>query len=253
MKLLNKKSKSELESQKSITTSNSSNSLNASFESAKSENPKFDMKGFSKLTLNQQVLKRYEIMNLKPPASALGAQVSKVKKAEPGAGDAAKKQEPHVPQLIIDPNSTPRIPLVMRQRYLKIIFENCKSSFASLQKACEKASEQEKSIYDRSKSKPTYLNLCANMVRSLRAQNPAAPTSASVGSMSINNKLVNGIPKNIQKPSNTYSHEAMMNGPKASKVSYSINRVKQIEIKDLNGESPQFIINLFSKEFFKCL
>lgn len=49
------------------------------------------------------------------------------------------------------------------------------------------------------------------------------------GTMSLKNK----VPEKAKPP--TQSHEAMLSGPKASRCTYSINRVKQLEAKDLSG------------------
>lgn len=125
----------------------------------------------------------------------------------------------------------------MRQRYLSFIFDNGKTSFATLEKACEKAAEQEKSIYDRSKNKTIYTNLAANLIKSLRDQHVQQIKEQHQNNAS-NKPIVNSPTKliNNQKTQGiSYSHEALLSGPKASRVSYSINKVKQIEIKDLTG------------------
>ena len=119
--------------------------------------------------------------------------------------------------------------------------------FATSQKACEKAAEQEKSIYDRAKNKTIYTNLCANLIKSLRtqqqSQNQAAsqpiPRLMNVNSMKLNNTTNSGKLQTIPVSPNrtSYSHEAMLSGSKASRISYSINRVKQVEIKDLSSKS----------------
>ena len=136
----------------------------------------------------------------------------------------------------------------MRQRYLMFIFENGKTSFATLEKACEKAAEQEKSIYDRSKNKTIYTNLAANLIKSLRDQHVQQIKEQQQNNSSskpiVNNptKLIN----NQKSQVTSYSHEALLSGPKANRVSYSINKTKQIEIKDLTG----FYILLYLIENF---
>ena len=131
--------------------------------------------------------------------------------------------------------------------------------FATIEKACEKAAEQEKSIYDRSKTKTIYVNLAANLIKSLRVQQPntsststatnntssalgaakqaAKPQTASTLTTNNNsNKFVSvNKPKQTGMPARpSYSHEMLLSGPKASRVSYSINRVKQLEFADLS-------------------
>jgi hypothetical protein len=120
------------------------------------------------------------------------------------------------------------VPLAFRQRYLNFIYQESKSLFPNGEKACEKAAEQEKSIYDRAKTKNVYANLAAHLIKSLREQNQKSTTiSKHVETNKTNLKLVN-----TQKPS--YSHEAILAGPNASKVSYSINRKKKLTLKELN-------------------
>ena len=71
------------------------------------------------------------------------------------------------------------------------------------------------------------------------AQKNAAPTTSNPGTMSLKNKpsgamsLKNKSPEKAKPP--TQSHEAMLSGPKANRCTYSINRVKQLEAKDLSG------------------
>ncbi len=155
----------------------------------------------------------------------------------------------NTPRLIMDNTNNNKIPLIVRQRYLKVIFENGRSSFPTIEKACEKAAEQEKSIYDRAKNKTIYTNLVANLVRSLRNMqqsnsNLTTPETTTLSSSKAidsskankNLTLTNKMQQRPQlPPAIAYSHEAMLSGPKANKCTYSINRVKQIEAKDLSG------------------
>lgn len=194
--------------------------------------PKVDMASFAKLKPSQQLLMRYQLLN-KPAPTAASLNDAKLKKKTQNltqqAGDSAKKSiDKTVPHLILDSTtSSTKVPLVMRQRYLKFIFDNGKSSFATIEKACEKAAEQEKSIYDRAKNKNIYTNLAANLIKSLRTQQTLSKPPSTAHASSTH------LVKTQQVC--TYSHEALLSGPKASRVSYSINRVKQIEIKDLTG------------------
>ena len=126
------------------------------------------MATFGKLTLSQQVQKRYEMLNKTPP-TAVSLAEARLKKIQHSLALKAGVPPPksnvpqRAPKLIVD--NTNKIPLSMRQRYLTVIFDNCQGSFATLDKACEKAAEQEKSIYDRSKNKTIYTNLAANLIR----------------------------------------------------------------------------------------
>ena len=88
--------------------------------------PKSDLFTFSKLSLSQQVLKRYEMMNkvAPSPAAIADAKQQQLKRKssamapttpnDPAAGKAK------VPLVILDTSEsgTPKVPLVMRQRYL---------------------------------------------------------------------------------------------------------------------------------------
>lgn len=129
-----------------------------------------DLKTFAKLTLSQQVQKRYEMMGKTAPTPVSLAE-QRMKKIQASLGgckgssqDSSKTAASQkVPKLIVD--GTNRIPLPMRQRFLTVIFENGRGNFATLEKACEKAAEQEKSIYDRSKNKVIYTNLAANLIK----------------------------------------------------------------------------------------
>jgi hypothetical protein len=198
----------------------------------------------------------------KPAPSPAAIIEAKLKKHQMSSGlKTANSTEPvtnqqNVPHLIMDanPSTANKIPLVMRQRYLKVIFENGKSSFATIQKACEKAAEQEKSIYDRAKNKTIYTNLAANLIKSLRTQSQLQQTNQTQSTSSFNsatkltnnnalslknnsNGLFKSKPQVVQPPQPTYSHETMLSGPKANKVSYSINRVKPLEFKELSSKN----------------
>ena len=225
----------------SITKSNptSTNPAKKVAEVKSESSTKTDLVSFAKLPLSQQVLKRYEMLNKTPPTkAAIGeAKLKKIQGNMSGnSGSQASKSQDNLltPRLIIDSSSTAnKVPLVMRQRYLKVIFENGRLSFASLEKACEKAAEQEKSIYDRSKNKTIYTNLVANLIRGLRNSQQAVAKPDTITTKTL--LPTHNVHQTVQIAS-SYSHEAMLSGPKANRVSYSINRVKQIEFKDLSGE-----------------
>lgn len=200
---------------------------------------KCDIVSFSKLSLTQQMLKRYEMLNKPMPSQAeLNESKLKKKKETEGAKPGAQTPvNPNVPQLILDNGTTQKVPLPMRQRFLKVIFDNVKPLHGDLKEACAKSSEEEKAIYDRSKNKTIYSNLVAMFIRNCRTKlnekGLAAPAIVS------NNKFtkVNNNAK-VNKPPQehaSFSHEQILGGPKASRVSYSINRVKTLEIKDLSG------------------
>jgi hypothetical protein len=219
------------------------------------------MKSFSKLSLSQQVLKRYEMMNKEAPTMQSLAE-AKLKKqqanrlnnsATTSAGAGSEGGSPsNTPRIIFDKNDTNKIPLVMRQKYLKFIFENGKTYFPSIEKACEKAAEQEKSIYDRSKNKTIYINLAANLIKSMRVQTTQTVAKAQLNddNNKLNKKKLITNEVNEKKaptdgqtvPTTSYSHETMLHGPKANKISYSINRVKRLEFKDLDGKFLMLII-----------
>ena len=195
------------------------------------------MVSFAKLKPSQQLLKRYEMLNkhIVAPAAPISTD-SKLKRPQQQAtASSTDKKDKAVPHLIMDGSSVaPKVPLIKRQRCLSLIFENGKTLFATLEKACEKAAEQEKSIYDRSKNKDIYTNLAANLIKSLRDQQlqQQQVTLSNKPLVNTSTKLVN---QSCTKQVTTFSHEALLSGPKATRVSYSINRVKQIEVKDLTS------------------
>jgi RNA exonuclease 1 len=209
--------------------------------------PKIDMISFGKLKPSQQLLKRYEMLNKPiklPSSSTLTASALSVARSKQLSDNMAKDKS--VPHLIMDSSSLSgsKVPIAMRQRYLKFIFDNGKSACSSVEKACEKAAEQEKSVYDRSKNKAIYMNLSANLIKSLRDQSGISEADSSKSAVCVNRsptklasqKLASSQQYQKQKQVTTYSHEALLSGPKASRVSFSINRVKQIEIKDLTAQ-----------------
>jgi hypothetical protein len=124
--------------------------------------PKIDMISFGKLKPSQQLLKRYEMLNKPiklPSSSTLTASALSVARSKQLSDNMAKDKS--VPHLIMDSSSLSgsKVPIAMRQRYLKFIFDNGKSACSSVEKACEKADEQEKSVYHRTKNKAIYMIL----------------------------------------------------------------------------------------------
>jgi hypothetical protein len=171
------------------------------------------------------------MMNKQMPGSPDPKQPFKKKPGEIGSTQTAGKKPIEGPVLLLDSNGTPKIPLAMRQRYLKIIFDNGRGLFTSVEKACEKAAQEEKSIYDRAKNKTIYINLSANLIKSLRTQQQQVEQKQTSSTLKPSPTI-----ESSKSASTGYSHEAMLSGPKANKVSYSINRFKQIEHKDLSGK-----------------
>ncbi|RMZ92893.1 RNA exonuclease 1 -like protein [Brachionus plicatilis] len=195
------------------------------------ETKKCDLVTFSKLSLSQQVLKRYEMMN-KPPPTLAGINQSKLKKKPDGPSDGKKPADSNVPQLILDTasNANMKVPFVIRQKYLKIIFDNCKLIYQPIELACQKAAQNEKSIYDRSKNKQIYVNLTAVLIRQLRTEQGQLQKNCSLNATT---SKASANTKPHDKP--TYSHEALLNGPKINKISYSINKTKNIQYQDLSA------------------
>ncbi len=262
-----KKFKNQLEPM-SFSNSVSSNknasvsSSSISSETSSSSSTKLDVVSFSKMNVKQQVLKRYEILKRTPP-TAEELRDARLKKQQanltglvknnytPNAGSSAissgvNKSTPtsFTPKLLLDSNdSSNKCPVPMRQRHLQMIFDNLKHLYVNtaseMAKALLRASQEEKSAYDRAKNRTIYINLIANVVKKIRSEvaesgggyTPISSSSSANRVVNNPNKLVNAIPK--PQPM-VISHEAMLGGPKASKVSYSINRIKAVEVKDLN-------------------
>jgi len=227
-----KKKKPNPEESEPLTSTNTTTT--AKEPSLSSTSSKIDMISFAKLKPSQQLLKRYEMLNKPIPTAVTSPKLkNQISNKVP---QKSISSNPTVPQLIMDTSGAPKVPLAMRQRYLMFIFDNGKTSFATLEKACEKAAEQEKSIYDRSKNKLIYTNLAANLIKSLRDQH-VQQIKEQQKTSSSNKPIVNSPTKIINQKYQvaSYSHEALLSGPKATRVSYSINKVKQIEIKDLTG------------------
>ena len=238
----------EARKKKKISNETPASSLESELLSDKETAAKYDMVNFAKLKPAQQLLKRLEMLNKPAPTTTVSSAKSVINKT---ATTATPEKSATVPHLIIDSSCTLKVPLVMRQRYLKYIFDDGKTSFPSLEIAAKKAAEQEKSIYDRSKNKTIYINLAANLIKSLRDQHAQQIKEQQQNSSNIVKPIVN-IPTKLvnQKPPQkqiaTYSHEAFLSGPKATRVSYSINKVKQIEVKDLTGSKVNLNIELYT-------
>jgi len=74
------------------------------------------------------------------------------------------------------------------------------------------ATEEEKSVYERSSSKTIYLNLSVHTLRRLREES-AASADSSTGAMLSPTKNPHAV-----------SHEAILGGPKACQTSFSVHR-----------------------------
>ena len=234
----------------------------------KPETAKIDLADFAKLNAKHQMLKRYEMLK-KPTPTVEELREARVKKSQSSLNSlvntnytakltAASSCE-QVPKLLLDANdSSIKVPIAMRQRHLQMIFKNLTPLYVfgnadQVARACVRASEEEKGAYDRAKSKTVYVNLIANVVKKIRHEilektATAQHSNASYHFPITSRTLINNPTKlvNVQAPgcsSSTithkqqvsFSHEAILSGPKATRVSYSINKVKQIEVKDLNG------------------
>lgn len=231
--------------------SNTHNNITENNTTNKPIEKKCDILTFSKLSLSQQVLKRYELLNKPAPTTTqlneakLKKKTELISKATPGN---KVDNTNNTPQLILDTstNSTQKVPLPMRQRHLKVIFDNSRPLYNDVKLACTNASENEKSIYDRAKNKTIYTNLVAILIKNLRTQvNERQSQKNGLENVNSNNlsKVTSNTNYKYNKSNNatvaepiSFSHEMLLSGPKASRVSYSINRVKSIEIKDLSGE-----------------
>lgn len=202
-----------------------------------SSSPKsLDMASFSKLTAKQQLLKRHELLKKEPLPTTSQLREQRLKNQQAALLDTIKKTTPSAvsiqsqPKLILDSNDTTnKVPLIMRNRHLMAIFESLKILYGPdrLDQACARAAQEEKSAYDRAKSKNIYVNLAAISVKKIRSEMSSQDP----------HKLVNT--SNQAKPASStaaFSHEAMLGGSRAAKSSYSINKLKPVEIKDLSGE-----------------
>jgi hypothetical protein len=260
----------------SLSSTKNASSISLSSLSSKtssSGSTKFDVVSFSKMNVKQQVMKRYEMLKRTPP-TAEELRDARLKKQQTNLTGLVKnnytpnssssdsssilnKSTPvtsatFIPKLLLDSNdSSSKCPVSMRQRHLQMIFDNLKPLYLNtandMAKALLRASQEEKSAYDRAKSKTIYVNLMANVVKKIRTEVAESgggytPTGTDISATRLvnnPNKLINVAPK--PQPM-VISHEAMLGGAKASKVSYSINRVKAVEVKDLNRELlPNFI------------
>lgn len=133
----------------------------------------------------------------------------------------------------------------MRQRHLKVIFDQSQPLHTNASEAALKSAEHEKSIYDRAKNKTIYVNLVAILIKNLRGQvvekqqqsSQSSKTTSSQQQSQNGKILIKSSPTTAQlSSSSSFSHEMMLSGPKATRVNYSIGRAKNLEVKDLSGK-----------------
>ena len=138
----------------------------------------------------------------------------------------------------------------MRQRHLKVIFDQSQPLHTNASEAALKAAEHEKSIYDRAKNKTIYVNLVAILIKNLRGQvvekqqqsSQSSKTTSSQQQSQNGKILIKSSPTSSSSSaqlssSSSFSHEMMLSGPKATRVNYSIGRAKTLEVKDLSGKT----------------
>ncbi|XP_060089108.1 LOW QUALITY PROTEIN: RNA exonuclease 1 homolog [Heteronotia binoei] len=111
-----------------------------------------------------------------------------------------------------------KVPTNIRQRYLHLFIDECLKICSSQQEAFDKALSEEKVAYKRSTSRNIYLNVAVNTLKKLRSLLPGPSQGANKPS---NRKMV--------------SHEAMLGGKLATKISFSLNRSTSLQAEDLTG------------------
>uniref|UniRef100_UPI00358EC389 RNA exonuclease 1 homolog n=1 Tax=Myxine glutinosa TaxID=7769 RepID=UPI00358EC389 len=133
---------------------------------------------------------------------------------------APQKRMAHIPSPmrqnlkhpIIVPDSTARVPVVVRQRYLNTFIDEFLKQKVPEHEAFDKGLSEEKTVYERSTSKAIYLNVAVNTLKKLRSR--AAPTRT----MPAGSKLGACMPRHY------LSHEAVLGGKAAAQTSFTINR-----------------------------
>ncbi|KAL8177653.1 UNVERIFIED_CONTAM: RNA exonuclease 1 [Gekko kuhli] len=138
----------------------------------------------------------------------------------------APKRIAHAPSLqsatlkrpVIPTEFGAKVPTNIRQRYLNLFIDECLKICSSQQEAFDKALSEEKVAYERSTSRNIYLNVAVNTLKKLRSLLP----SPSQGANKPNNRKV-------------VSHEAMLGGKLATKISFSLNRSTSLQAEDLTG------------------
>lgn len=80
--------------------------------------------------------------------------------------DAANKQLPKRPILPLELGG--KVPNTIRQRYLNLIIDECLKVIQEHEEAYRKALDEEKTIFKRSPSKNTYVNLAVNTIKRIR-------------------------------------------------------------------------------------
>ncbi|XP_054706424.1 RNA exonuclease 1 homolog [Uloborus diversus] len=134
----------------------------------------------------------------------------------------------HVPDLAFKPRPIipadfgSKVPVNVRQKFLNAFIDECLKFCSSEDEAYEMGLEEEKKAYERSSSKPVYMNVAANTLKRLRDR--------------VSQKSEVTTTTNSLKSKKTVSHEMVINGPIAQRTSFSVGKKKQTyDIKDFGG------------------
>lgn len=93
--------------------------------------------------------------------------------------------------IICDQNSSSKVPVNVRQRYLNSIVDEClKIHAGNPDKAYNRAVEEEKVCSDRSKNRNIYLNLVVNCIKKLRNEAKKADTNVVAGKKEVQPNLI---------------------------------------------------------------
>lgn len=135
-------------------------------------------------------------------------------------------------------SSGSKIPLNVRQQFLDKIIDEClKISPDEVSKAYGRALQEEKSVFDRSKSKILYNSIGANTIVQLRKEAKAKETSDESDSSERNIANLGN---------NVVSHQAILHGPHAKNLSIikheKVNSTDDVPIEDLYKALEKFIM-----------
>ncbi|XP_063311959.1 RNA exonuclease 1 homolog isoform X1 [Pelobates fuscus] len=138
----------------------------------------------------------------------------------------AQKRQAHVPSLqsaslkrpVIPTEFGAKVPTTVRQRYLNLFIDECLKFCRTEQEAFDKALEEEKIVYNRSSSRNIYLNVAVNTLKKLRTQGQGSKATPI---------------KNTNK--RVISHESMLGGKAAAKLSFSVQRNTGHQQEELTG------------------
>lgn len=144
---------------------------------------------------------------------------------------AAVVQRPKMP---LNVTTAAKIPIITRQHALNRLIDECLKFYDSPAEAYDRGLKEEKSIYDRVKSKMMYPNATASTILKLREE--AKTIKPESGNQSPS-----------KSPTKTMSHEQMLNGPNF--VNCSVQKKKKsfdlLELPDI------FIYDFFKKFLMK--